>query len=346
MEETMVEEVRKIQLTGRSTFIISLPKRWVTNMGLKAGDQLVIAQEGPSLIITPKGLARPKAGLGEAVLKVSEDDAPGRIVRAIIAAYLNGYDSIRVVAAEGQMKPLHRNAIRDLARKKLIGTEVMSDEAHEMTLKVLVGYAELSIDSALRRLCLITSSLFENALKALTSLDKELASSVIELDDEVDRLSFYIIRQLKVAVRDNKAMREIGLSDPRECLACRVLVKFVERIADHSTKIAEVARSLNSKLDESTLRGVFEMGYFAKSVFEASVEAFFKRDYRLAEEVVSKVKEAIAKGASLIKDVVQKAGGLSADVALILESLKRICDYSSDIAEIVLNLSVEQILRG
>jgi len=63
--------------------------------------------------------------------------------------------------------------------------------------------------------------------------------NAIELDDEVDRLSFYIIRQLKVAVQDGK-----------QC---------------------------------------------AKSVFEASVGAFFKRDYRLAEEVVSKVKEAMAR---------------------------------------------------
>ena len=88
------------------------------------------------------------------------------------------------------------------------------------------------------------------------------------------------------------------------------------------------------------------MGYFAKSVFEASVEAFFKRDYVLAEEVVSKVKEAIAKEVNFIKDVIQKAGELSADVALILESLRRINDYSSDTAEIALNLNIEQILQG
>jgi phosphate uptake regulator len=50
----MVEEVEKVQLTGRSTFIVSLPKKWVVSMGLRAGDQLVIVQEGPSLVITPR----------------------------------------------------------------------------------------------------------------------------------------------------------------------------------------------------------------------------------------------------------------------------------------------------
>jgi len=49
---------------------------------------------------------------------------------------------------------------------------------------------------------------------------------------------------------------------------------------------------------------MLKMGYFAKSAFEASVRAFFKRDYVLAEEVVSKVKEAIAKEVGFIEDVV------------------------------------------
>ena len=31
-------EVRRIQFTGRSTYILSLPKKWMNEMNLKAGD--------------------------------------------------------------------------------------------------------------------------------------------------------------------------------------------------------------------------------------------------------------------------------------------------------------------
>jgi phosphate uptake regulator len=31
-------EVRRIQFTGRSTYILSLPKKWINEMNLKAGD--------------------------------------------------------------------------------------------------------------------------------------------------------------------------------------------------------------------------------------------------------------------------------------------------------------------
>ena len=35
-------EVRKIQLTGGSTYIVSLPKKWITEHGLEARDQVRI----------------------------------------------------------------------------------------------------------------------------------------------------------------------------------------------------------------------------------------------------------------------------------------------------------------
>ncbi|MEM2153235.1 MAG: AbrB/MazE/SpoVT family DNA-binding domain-containing protein, partial [Candidatus Bathyarchaeia archaeon] len=53
------EEIRRIQITGKSTYILSLPKKWVSEMGLKAGSQIVILQEGKSLILIPKDLAKP-----------------------------------------------------------------------------------------------------------------------------------------------------------------------------------------------------------------------------------------------------------------------------------------------
>ena len=47
-------EVRKIQFTGRSTYVLSLPKRWMIEMHLKVGDQVTIVRESNnSLSIIP-----------------------------------------------------------------------------------------------------------------------------------------------------------------------------------------------------------------------------------------------------------------------------------------------------
>lgn len=341
------EEIRRIQLTGKSTYTVSLPKRWVSEMGLKAGSQVLISQEGGSLILTPKDLAKPKTSLPEATLSVSASDPPEKIARAIISIYLNGYSIIRIRSSDN-ITPSQRNAIRELVKKKMVGTEIISDSPHEMTLKVLVSYPELSVESALRRMCLIASSMHEDAIKALINLDRGLAKNVIELDDEVDRFGFYVIRLLKAAVQSNRILRDIGLSNPRGCLGYRVVVKFVERIADYSVKIAENVLSINKKLDEAILQKILEMSTLVKSIFERSTESLFERDYLLAEETISKAKEIALIETEAIKIITEMRvnGTLSTNIRMILESIRRIGEYSSDIAEIVLNLNIGQVITA
>ncbi|MEM0084198.1 MAG: phosphate uptake regulator PhoU [Candidatus Methanomethylicia archaeon] len=341
------EEIRRIQLTGGSTYTVSLPKKWVSEMGLKAGSSIVILQEGESLILIPKDLAKPKISFPEAILKISVDDTPEKIARAIISIYLNGYSSIRIKTVDdNNITPSQRNAIRELVKRKLVGTEIIFDSSQEIIIKVLVSYPELSVESALRRVCLITSSMFNDAVKALVNLDKELAKNVIELDDEVDRFSFYIIRQLKFAVQNNKILKEIGLSNPKDCLGYRVVIKFVERAADHTVKISRNVLLIDEKLDESILQKILDMSNFVKSIFERSVESLFKMDYLLAEKTISETKKIASMENEIIKTLV---GGktdkvLISNIRMILESIRRFGEYASDIAEIVLNLTINQII--
>lgn len=342
------EEIRRIQLTGRSTYIVSLPKKWISRMGLKAGSQVMISQEGDSLILTPIDLVKPRVDLLDATLKISSVDPPEKIARAVISTYLNGYSSIRIITLDEHIPPSQRNAIRELVKRKLVGTEIISDSPREMVIKVLVSYHELSIESALKRMYIIASSMLEDAVKALINLDKELAKNIIELDDEVDRFSFYIIRQLKAAVQNDKILKDIGLINPKNCLGYRVIVKFVERIADHAVRIAENVLSISEKLDEVVLQKISEVSIYAKSIFERAVESLFNRNYLLAEETIAKAGKIAVMEAEALKIITERKidGGLSPSIRIILESIRRIGEYSSDIAEVVLNLNVNQIITA
>ena len=47
-------EARKVQQTGGSSYIISLPKEWITKHGIKAKDTIgVLSQPDGNLLITP-----------------------------------------------------------------------------------------------------------------------------------------------------------------------------------------------------------------------------------------------------------------------------------------------------
>ncbi len=44
------EETRKIQYTGGSSYIVSLPKKWIQDLRLKQGDLVVVARQGHSIL--------------------------------------------------------------------------------------------------------------------------------------------------------------------------------------------------------------------------------------------------------------------------------------------------------
>ncbi|MBC7129931.1 AbrB/MazE/SpoVT family DNA-binding domain-containing protein, partial [Candidatus Bathyarchaeota archaeon] len=329
---------------GKSTFIVSLPKGWVTRMGLRAGSRLVIEERNGLLILTPEEQVKASAEPAEAVIRVSDGDEPDKVIREVISLYLVGYNYISVRAAAGRINTLHRNAIKELTRKKLVGAEIIYEAPDEVRLQVLLSYPELSVENALRRMCFIAVSMHDDAMQALKTLDKKLAREVVQLDDEVDRFSLYIIRQLKAAVQNEKILKDIGLSNPRDCLGYRIIVKFVERIADHAIKIAENIPAIEERLDAVAVQRLEEMSQFARSVFEDSIKALFKGDYLMAEEVISKSKTITRMEGEALR-AVQKSQprGLPA-IRMIMESLRRTAEYASDIAEIVLNLNINKMI--
>jgi phosphate uptake regulator len=332
-------EIRKVQKTGGATYIVSLPKDWVEENRIKPGDGLAIRRmEDASLQIIPPG-TREKKTAAEAKIGISQGDDPYKIARKVISLYLVGYNVIHIVS-ETKITPIQREVIKNYVREKLVGAELIADSPSEMTIQVLLSYPELSVKDALRRMFLIASSMQKEAISALEKLDRGAAEEVIRLDDEVDRFSMYVIRQIKLAVQDPRSIKEIGLRNARDCLGYRLIVKSVERIADHAALIAEKVKLINKPLDKEVLRGIVNMSAFANALVEKSVLALFKEDYDIAEGIIVEKERAKSMEEKVAKLALEIPREDSINVRLITESLRRIAEYSSDIAEIVLNLTV------
>ncbi|MBC7090652.1 MAG: AbrB/MazE/SpoVT family DNA-binding domain-containing protein [Nitrososphaeria archaeon] len=335
-------EVRKIQITGKSTYIISLPKKWVKDLGLKAGSQLIISKkDNQTLLITPKDIVKslkPKGGL----ITISGNDNLDTIIRKIVSLYLVGYSIIRVKTRSEELSPLQRNKIKEFLRKKLIGAEVLSEDSKEIEIRILIGHPELSLENALRRACNIIISMYNDISVAIVQLNKDLANEIIRVDDEVDRLYLYIIRQLKAAVEDEKILEVSGLTNPRDCLGYRVIVKFVERIADHLVKIAENILLLEPPINDLIIKKFLEISMFAKNLFEEAINSLYKKDYVQADKVIYKAKSISIIENEFIKLIEETKGKNAPILRLMVESVRRTAEYASDIAEIVLNLNIEK----
>ncbi|UCH37434.1 MAG: phosphate uptake regulator PhoU [Candidatus Bathyarchaeota archaeon] len=216
-----------------------------------------------------------------------------------------------------------------------------------MIIKVLLSYPELSVESALRRMCIITSSMHTDVMNALKTADMPLVREVIYQDNEVDRFSLYIIRQLKAAIEDLNILKEIGLSTRRDCLGFRLITKTVERTADHAVEIAENIVNLQEPPSAELYENIVRMSESAISIFNQSIEILYKQDFEAANRIVQNAKMAAAKQNELTAEILQLANQNKIScLSLIVESIKRVAEYSSDIAEIVLNLNIDQIISS
>lgn len=332
------EETRKIQKTGGSTFTLSLPKKWIEKMGLEPSDEMTVEEQGPSLILSPADIKEEEER--EAEIEVEPEEDFGAVARKILSLYLVGYNSVKIKSTEDRLRVSQRNAIKELARNKLVGTEIISESMEEITLQTFLSYSELSAKGALRRMFRVASSMQENAILALEKQDKELAEDVIQIDDEVDRFQMYLIRQIKAAMMDPTLVEEIGLKTLRECLGYRLVSKNVERVGDHAISIAENVLEMESEVSEKPLKMLKEVNSLASSIFRRAIDSLFEEDYSEAEEVIQETEKVYDLEEKINEYLAEEDPPEDIRIRLILESVRRIAEYGGDIAEIVLNLTV------
>ena len=342
-------EVRRIQFTGRSTYILSLPKKWMNEMNLKAGDLVNIVRDtNHSLSIVPNSL-RPAESLNEATAVITHTESENSLKRKVISMYLAGYNIMHLKAKSGRISPVQRDAIREVIRRNLVGTEIIADSSEIITIQVLLTLPELSINTAVRRMFLIATAMHKDAMSALSELNHELAEAVIKSDDEVDRFSLYILRNLVMAIQNERALQEMGLKGIADCLSYRVAVKSIERVADHAVGMSHKNLRLNHKITNEAFDKIQKMSELSLSVLSDSVEAFLRRDYALADSVVAKAEDMRNLEADVISflDRETMAGGKSAnvDIKIILEDIRRTAEHASDIAEAAMNQTIREVIQ-
>jgi phosphate uptake regulator len=340
------EETRKLQYTGGSSYIVSLPKKWIQDLGLKQGDHVVILRQGNSMLQIAPASKRVAKEQREATIEVSKDNNPYFIARKLIALYFLGFNVITIVPKEDRLLVEQREVIKSIVRRVLMGTEIIADSATGITLQVLINLLDLSVDAAFKRMLLIAKSMYRDTLLALQENNVELAGEVVKSDDEVDRFSFYIVRQLKIAIKNEHLLKEIGLEEPRNCLGYRLIAKSVERVADHAVVISKDIIENPHPLKKDIVEKIASMSYFALEVLDDACLSMFKRDYEAADKAIEKARKidemekAILRAVSKPRDVNELYR-----IKLITENIRRVAEYASDIAEIVLNMTVQQTLR-
>ncbi|WP_254829442.1 phosphate signaling complex PhoU family protein [Haloglomus salinum] len=323
-------ETRKVQVTGGSTFTVSLPKDWATENGVSGGSVVEFHPEEDALLLTPRREEEKVEGTLD-IGGLEDRD----LMRAVVTMYVSGFDiitleSTRVTAAQ-------RRTIRD-AVQSLVGLEVIGETSERVRLQDLLDSSELSLHNAITRMRLVAVTMLNDSVAALVEDDDDLAADVIQRDDDVDRLWSMVSRVFRSVLRDPAAAADVGL-DRETCFDYHSSARQLERVADHATKIATHSRELET-VPEDAAAALEELHAAAVEVIETAMDALLEDDSdeatamandarRQIEDIDAQAREVDA----LIRDLDPQQAQL---LGLVVDSLTRAADYGGNVAETAL----------
>jgi phosphate uptake regulator len=352
---------RKVQSTGRGSYIISLPKDWVQDTGLKKGSEIDFnLQPDSSLTLVPRKLREKyEETKGEKLKEYyinaePEEEDLHSTLRMIKALYVISADVIRVHFKGVKDAAKCKNEVRNFARNNLLGAEIIDETPDEITLQILIKHSDFPIEKAVRRMAIVALSANREAIEAWKNRSQSMFQSVINAHNDVNRLGHYIVRQLKFGIEHN-LFRELSFKTPKEFLLYRIIVNNIKNIGEDAVNIVNSLATLQKQIDdqlifirepadEEVYLQMLNFNAEAHRLFEESTKAMFKRAYNDAEKIITKRGSLYPLENELIRLMASKKldPNIAAIFRLIMDSSRRILDYSQNVAELTLNRTVEE----
>ena len=235
-----------MQRTGRSTFIVSLPKRWADKNGLKAGKPVAISEnEDGTLVLS---LDAPKD------FNAQIDADHPFAVRKLVSAYIAGAKTL-------SLKGKNASRVAESARQLLAAVDVIEEKGGTVVLRVFATGNEFSLHTLLSRMHAVCLALFDLAGRAN---NEEVADAIASREREMDRL--YIL-----------ALRSSGFErSPTPSRFGALVAKAVENIADNVGQYA-LEKPRFGKAALTKVRSLYEkaMGQYLTAGTDLDVERAF-----------------------------------------------------------------------
>jgi phosphate uptake regulator len=289
--------------------------------------------------IQKTGDEAPRAEGTKRTVLVSNSDEEQHLFRLLVAEYIAGAPLLELKTRE-RMSAKTREIVRGFAQR-MIGPEILEETADAVVLQDVVGTNPLPIPSVIRRMHQMVRAMQSDAMAAFKANDASIATDVIERDWEVDRLHWFVQKQVTTALRDARMLTLIGLTLP-ECATYLLASRVLERIADHAVRIAQTVSMLGREQAPAPIVEELERLHTAAATGLAdALDCLESKDIDRANSVIDAADRIARDREKILRELTTKRGRLAVSLAYVLESIERSALYASDLAEIAINHAVE-----
>lgn len=332
-------ETRKVQLSGGTTFTISLPKRWAREHNIEAGCAVRLdPNDDGTLLVEPVNRQRPPRYSG--MVDIGHHDSHG-VLETIKAMYAVGYDQVKLRDPDGQSVEQERTIAEFL--HVLSGFEIAEEDDASITLRNLLASENVSIRKNAIRMQLTALGMYRDAIEAVLTDDTELGDDVIRRDEEANKMYALVARQFRRSLSDLQAVQALNHSRA-ELFEYYYIVDELEDVADNAEEIVCVCRqhsaAIPSEFDEQLEQLATESIRIVEQASEIFLQSGEVRDiYRILELFDSLNTDLKEFNRQLYSHDVDSEAHLT---SLVIDLLQATAEHGDKIAKMALQRAVRE----
>ena len=331
-------ETRKVQLSGGTTYTVSLPKSWAQEHGIDAGSTLSLyPNRDGSLLIEPEIDRSTETWSTTVDISTDSDSA---IRQRIQALHVVGFDSVTLVDKTGHSTD--RRALAEDTVADLSGFELLEASDTRTRLTNLIDAENVDVRKSALRLRLVMLGMHRDAVNAVLDDDETLAQRVINRDSEADKLFAMITRHFRRALTNLHEVEKLE-SDRDELFEYYYVSRQFERIADHAEKIAQFTLDPEISIPSPFDDRIDRLSASSRQVVDSAA------DVVLADAGIEAAYTALTERDKLTTDLAELDRELYTHddpaeayvVGLLLDSIRRTAEYGGNVASI----AIQQVTR-
>lgn len=346
--KVMLMEVRTLLRLGKSSLVVVLPKDWLKELDLKAGDKVVVTQEEDgTLKILPSNIETKKNGRKiNITINVDNCSEPNLIERILVGNYLVGNDFINIVSTKSILSPDYLKTIRKIVNK-LRGVEIVEHTTNKIVLQCVADPIKFTISNILNRMLSLIISALDYIKRGLREDNRDYIKEVFYIEEEIDRLYWLAIRQI-LTVQKNRALTKlVGIESPLHLVGNRTIVKTLEMASDYLEDVAKDTLDVLNLVSYNEYSEIFDeiVGLIDKLEDVASdvIRSYSGLDLKTANDVLNQINGLEKYGRELIEKIMSSTTNVKIGV-LLVRIVTRLIDMTrslSIVCEIVINRALE-----
>ncbi|MFH1439807.1 MAG: hypothetical protein ABIG89_04525 [Candidatus Woesearchaeota archaeon] len=188
---------RKVIQIANSTQLISLPRKWTIQFGIKKGDELEVEERGSKIEISTDRTPE----LEDIDLNVTNLDRTSTMLY-VRSAYRRGFDSVNIRFDKPTTVHYRTNkhvsyiSIINTEVNRLVGLEIIKQTENHCVIKDFSGDHSKDFDSLIRKIFLQINDAMNDLVKGAKNMDVNLLETIEEKHDSITKFVSYCLRLL------------------------------------------------------------------------------------------------------------------------------------------------------